>query len=100
MTDALARYLTVESEDDLTRIVFGVLELLAGILELPEGVFSTGCDVDFYIRIDSRTSQAPDTLIFAVNGFLTDEFGGTNFPLIHACSRGPRIVPTPQLIFD
>lgn len=28
MTDALARYLTIEGEDDLTRIVFGVLEVL------------------------------------------------------------------------
>jgi len=33
-----------------------------------------------------------------VDGFLTDEFGGTNFPLIHAALRGPRIVPTPRLI--
>ena len=35
-----------------------------------------------------------------VDGFLTDEFGGTNFPLIHAALRGPRIVPTPRLIRD
>ncbi|RXK47016.1 hypothetical protein [Halorientalis pallida] len=35
-----------------------------------------------------------------VDGFLTDEFGGTNFPLIHAVLQGPRIVPTPRLIFD
>ena len=35
-----------------------------------------------------------------VDGFLTDEFGGTNFPLIHAALRGPRIVPTPRLIHD
>ena len=35
-----------------------------------------------------------------VDGFLTDEFGGTNFPLIHAVLQGPRIVPTPQLICD
>lgn len=34
------------------------------------------------------------------DGFLTDEFGGTNFPLIHAVLRGPRIVPTPRLICD
>jgi predicted nucleic acid-binding protein len=31
-----------------------------------------------------------------VDGFLTDEFGGTNFSLIHAV----RIVPTPRLIVD
>ncbi|WP_082682140.1 hypothetical protein [Haloferax profundi] len=35
-----------------------------------------------------------------VDGFLTDEFGGTNFALIHAVLRGPRIVPTPRLICD
>jgi len=34
------------------------------------------------------------------DGFLTDEFGGTNFPLIHAVLEGPRIVPTPRLIVD
>jgi hypothetical protein len=26
------------------------------------------------------------------DAFLTDEFGGTNFPLIHAVLQGPRIV--------
>ena len=35
-----------------------------------------------------------------VDGFLTDEFGGTNFALIHAVLEGPRIVPTPRLICD
>ena len=34
------------------------------------------------------------------DGFATDEFGGTNFPLIHAVLQGPRIVPTPRLIYD
>lgn len=34
------------------------------------------------------------------DGFLTDEFGGTNFPLIHAVLQGPRIVPTPRLVCD
>ncbi|WP_123622681.1 hypothetical protein [Halorubrum sp. CSM-61] len=36
----------------------------------------------------------------AVDGFLTDEFGGSNFPLIHAVLRESRIVPTPRLIRD
>lgn len=36
----------------------------------------------------------------AADGFLTDEFGGTTFPLIHAVLQGPRIVPTPRLICD
>lgn len=35
-----------------------------------------------------------------VDGFLTDEFGGTNFALIHAVLQEPRIVPTPRLICD
>ena len=35
-----------------------------------------------------------------VDGFVTDEFGGTNFPLIHAVLEGPQIVPTPRLIVD
>jgi hypothetical protein len=35
-----------------------------------------------------------------VDGFLTDEFGGTNFPLVHAVLEGPRIVPTPRLVCD
>ncbi|WP_394343408.1 hypothetical protein [Haloarcula sp. Atlit-7R] len=38
--------------------------------------------------------------VLAVDWFLTDEFGGTNFPLIHASLQGPRIVPTPRLIVD
>lgn len=33
-----------------------------------------------------------------VDAFLTDEFGGTNFALIHAVLAGPRIVPTPRLL--
>jgi len=35
-----------------------------------------------------------------VDGFLTDEFGGTNFVLVHAVLQGPRIVPTPRLLCD
>lgn len=35
-----------------------------------------------------------------VDGLLTDEFGGTNFALVHAALRGPRIVPAPRLICD
>ena len=36
----------------------------------------------------------------AVDGFLTDEFGGTNFALVNAALQGPRIVPTPRLLRD
>lgn len=35
-----------------------------------------------------------------VDAFLTDEFAGTNFLLIHAALTGPRIVTTPRLVFD
>lgn len=35
-----------------------------------------------------------------VDGFLTDEFGGTNFALVHAALAGPRIVPAPRLVRD
>jgi hypothetical protein len=34
------------------------------------------------------------------DGFLTDEFSGTNFALVHAALQGPRIVPTPRLVCD
>ena len=35
-----------------------------------------------------------------VDGFLTDEFAGTNFALIHAALTGSRIVPAPRLVCD
>ena len=35
-----------------------------------------------------------------VDGFLTDEFGGTNFALVHAALQGPRIVPTPRILCE
>ena len=35
-----------------------------------------------------------------VDGFLTDEFAGANFALIHAALTGPRIVPAPRLVCD
>jgi hypothetical protein len=49
---------------------------------------------------DGETNGIVLANALAVDGFLTDEFGGTNFPLIHAVLRGPRIVPTPRLICD
>jgi hypothetical protein len=35
-----------------------------------------------------------------VDGFLTDEFAGTNFALIHAALTGPRLVPAPRLVCE
>lgn len=36
----------------------------------------------------------------AVDAFLTDEFGSTDFALIHAALEGPRLVQSPRLIRD
>ncbi|MFP8957680.1 hypothetical protein ACLI4Y_13215 [Natrialbaceae archaeon A-CW3] len=68
MTDALARYLTIESEDDLTRVVFGVLNVLgpslfAEILGLPEEWASGDLQIEFHTRIDPRANRIPDVVI-------------------------------------
>ena len=67
---------------------------------------------DPYERVDTPASRPTfglddgetDGIVLAnaldVDGFLTDEFGGTNFALIHAVLQGPRIVPTPRLLCD
>jgi hypothetical protein len=67
---------------------------------------------DPYDRDDTPDSQPTfglddgetDGIVLAnaldVDGFLTDEFGGANFPLIHAVLQEPRIVTTPRLIVD
>jgi len=34
------------------------------------------------------------------DGFLTDEFAGTSFALVHAALAGPRLVTTPRLLRD
>ena len=47
---------------------------------------------------DGETDGIVLTNALGVDGFLTDEFGGTNFALVHAALRGPRIVPTPRLL--
>jgi hypothetical protein len=49
---------------------------------------------------DGETDGIVLANILDVDGFLTDEFGGTNFALIHAVLDGPRIVPTPRLVCD
>lgn len=49
---------------------------------------------------DGETDGIVLANILSVDGFLTDEFGGTNFALIHAALQGPRIVPAPRLICD
>ena len=49
---------------------------------------------------DGETDGVVLANALAADGFLTDEFGGTNFPLIHAVLDGPRIVPTPRLVRD
>lgn len=71
----------------------------------------------FNIEDPLRRTGAPDTLptlgldsgetagivlanVLECDVFLTDEFGGTNFLLIHAALAGPRLVPTPRLVCD
>jgi hypothetical protein len=49
---------------------------------------------------DGETDSIVLANALAVDGFLTDEFGGTNFALVHAALQGPRIVPTPRLLCD
>ncbi|MFA9427114.1 hypothetical protein [Natronorubrum sp. A-ect3] len=68
MTDALARHLDIESEDDLTRIVFGLLDLLgptvlSQVLELSDDELSREVQVDFHTRIDPRAERVPDVVI-------------------------------------
>lgn len=67
---------------------------------------------DPYVRSDTAEARPTfglddgetDGIVLAnalgVDGFLIDEFGGTNFAFIHAVLQGPRIVPTPRLICD
>ena len=68
MGDALARYFVIENEDDLTRIVFGILELLgpsvlAAVLDIPSQTFSDDVTVEFHERIHPRADRVPDVLI-------------------------------------
>jgi hypothetical protein len=49
---------------------------------------------------DGETDAIVLANVQAVDGFLTDEFGGTNFAIVHAALQGPRIVPAPRLICD
>jgi hypothetical protein len=49
---------------------------------------------------DGETDGIVLTNAIEADGFLTDEFGGNNFALVHAALAGPRIVPTPRLLCD
>ena len=49
---------------------------------------------------DGETDGTVLANVLEVDGFLTDEFGGTNFALVHAALQGPRIVPTPRLLCE
>jgi len=49
---------------------------------------------------DGETDGVVLANTLAVDGFLTDDFDGANFPLIHAVLQGTRIVPTARLIVD
>lgn len=67
MSDPLKRYLVIENEDDLTRVVFGILELLGPavlteVLDLSDQL-SDECTVEFHERIDPRAERIPDVVI-------------------------------------
>ena len=49
---------------------------------------------------DGETDGTVLANALGVDGFLTDEFGGTNFALVHAALQGPQIVPTPRLLCE
>jgi len=61
--------------------------------ETPESRPTFGLD-------DGETDGIVLTNALEVDGFLTDEFGGNNFALVHATLTGPRIVPTPRMLCD
>lgn len=61
--------------------------------ETPDGRPTFGLD-------DGETDGIVLANALDVDGFLTDEFSGTNFALVHAVLAGPRIVPAPRLICD
>ena len=85
----------------------GALPCLSGNVLAARGHYTVGNPYERAETPDSRPTFGlddgeTDGIVLAnapdVDGFLTDEFGGTNFPLIHAVLQGPRIVPTPRLI--
>ena len=49
---------------------------------------------------DGETDGVVLANVLDVDAFLTDEFGGGNFPLIHAVLQRARLVPTPRLICE
>lgn len=61
--------------------------------EAPDSRPSFGLD-------DGETDGIVLANTLGVDGFLTDEFGGNDFAVIHAVLTGPRIVPTPRLLRD
>lgn len=68
MSEALVRYLDIENEDDLTRIVFGILELvgptaIAEVLGIDDSELSTDVRIQFHARIDQRADRVPDVLL-------------------------------------
>ena len=71
--------------------------------------YTVGDPYDRTETLDSRPTFGlddgeTDEIVLAnprdVDGFLTDEFDGINFPLIHVVLQGPRIVPTPRIISE
>jgi len=68
MGDPLERYLTIETEDDLTRVVFGLLELLgptilAAVLDIPPQIRSEEWTIAYHERLDPRAERIPDVVL-------------------------------------
>lgn len=86
MSNALQRYLVVENEDDLTRIVFGILEMLgptvlSDVLQVPQ-TLSDEFRIEFHTRPDPRAERVPDVLIEdADTTVLIEVKRSTNFDL-------------------
>lgn len=87
MGDALEQYLIIENEDDLTSIVFGILELvdvsvLTDVLEIPQETLSDEFTIEFQQRIDPRAERVPDVLISdATTSVVIEAKRGTNFDM-------------------
>lgn len=78
MIHPLADYLEIHTEDDLTRIVFGMVELIDGNL-LHEIFHEAGISIDgsveytFHEKVDPRATRTPDVIIQHEDGIVMVE---------------------------
>ena len=69
-------------------------------IEVPYGRKNAPDDRPTFGLDDGETDGIVLANSLSVDGFLTDEFGSTDFAMIHAVLEGPRLVPSPRLIRD